>query len=133
LSDAGSPGRGRRVAIVDDHDAVRRSTARLLENAGYSVVLQAGTIGEALELLPTVPLDVVLIDLTLPDGDGAEAIGRVRAAASGAHVIAMSGDDPSTASARVLRAGGDGYVDKVSRGFVTTFTDALDRASPAPG
>jgi signal transduction histidine kinase/CheY-like chemotaxis protein len=55
------------VMLVEDQDAVRRSTARILEAAGYQVV-QAETGLQALEICETTPIDILVTDLIMPGG-----------------------------------------------------------------
>ena len=60
----------RRVLIVDDHPSFRASARRLLEDAGFDVVAQAGTVADALAAARDLRPDVILLDINLPDGDG---------------------------------------------------------------
>ncbi len=62
-----------RVFLVDDHEVVRRGVAEVLEDdPGITVVGEAGSVAEALARVPAVRPDVVVVDMRLPDGDGAE-------------------------------------------------------------
>ena len=62
-----------RVFLVDDHEVVRRGVAEVLEeDPGISVVGEAGSVSEALARVPAVRPDVTVVDMRLPDGDGAE-------------------------------------------------------------
>lgn len=67
------------VLVVEDYDALRRTTARMLSEAGYRVI-QAGTAAEALSVLErrNERVDVMLVDLLLPDIQGFELVRRVR-------------------------------------------------------
>ncbi len=60
-----------RILLVDDEQIVRRSMGRLLRMAGCEVV-EAGSGAEALELFPTLPFDLVLLDSHMPEMDGLE-------------------------------------------------------------
>ena len=62
-----------RVFLVDDHEVVRRGVAEVLEDdPGITVAGEAGSVAEALARVPAVRPDVVVVDMRLPDGDGAE-------------------------------------------------------------
>jgi CheY-like chemotaxis protein len=64
---------GVRVLLVEDHDVTRRAVAQLLADAG-AIVSQARTGREGMHLLAHGPHHVMLLDLMLPDIDGAELL-----------------------------------------------------------
>lgn len=68
------------VLLVEDHVVVREGLRLLLESgrARIRVAGEAGSIAEAHELLATTDVDVVLIDVVLPDGDGIQLCRHVR-------------------------------------------------------
>jgi DNA-binding NarL/FixJ family response regulator len=59
-----------RVLIVDDHDAFRSLARRVLEADGFAVVGEAADGAAAIEAVPRLRPDVVLLDVQLPDMDG---------------------------------------------------------------
>ena len=67
---------------------------------------------EAMEAIPKVKPDLVVLDLNLPDKDGIEVIKDIQALHAGLPVIAVSMNDEALYAPRVLRAGGRGYVTK---------------------
>ena len=68
-----------RVFLVDDHEVVRRGVAEVLEeDPVISVVGEAGSVAEALARVPAVRPDVTVVDMRLPDGDGAEVVFTLR-------------------------------------------------------
>ena len=81
-----------RVLVVDDEPHVRRVGRRLLERAGFEV-LEAADGPEAVERFRRDPegIDVVLLDLTLPSGDGIAVMGELRAIRDGVPVVISSG------------------------------------------
>jgi DNA-binding NarL/FixJ family response regulator len=67
-----------RIMLVEDHAAFRQALAALLsQEPALEVVAQAGSLAQARQMLHT-PLDVAVLDLSLPDGDGRELIGELR-------------------------------------------------------
>ena len=66
---------GVRVLLVEDHEDTAESLARLLHHRGYVVTI-AKTLGQALEKCAE-PFDVLLSDLSLPDGSGHELMRRL--------------------------------------------------------
>jgi DNA-binding response OmpR family regulator len=64
------------VLVVDDEEAVLDSLQSILENAGYRVVT-AQNGQKALEKAQFIPFDAILVDLKLPDIDGADLLLRL--------------------------------------------------------
>ena len=95
-----------RVMLVEDHLSFRQSLALL-------VVAQAGSLAEARELLDT-PLDVAVLDLNLPDGDGRDLIGELRRAHRGISVLVLSVTLRPGRFEEVLKAGADAVLRKVA-------------------
>jgi DNA-binding response OmpR family regulator len=90
------------VLIVEDSELVVGALRVLLEAKGF-VVSAAGTRASAIETLERVRPDLVLLDLTLPDGSGLDV---VRAGGSpGTRFIAMTGHDDALTEAECRAAG----------------------------
>lgn len=64
-------GKGHRVLVVEDDPSSRYGLKSLLESEGYEVA-EAAALSEAEESVRRMPPDVLILDITLPDGDGAE-------------------------------------------------------------
>jgi DNA-binding NarL/FixJ family response regulator len=73
-------GMATRILIVDDHPSFRASARMLLECEGYDVVGEAEDGEAALEAVPRLQPDVVLLDVHLPDIDGVEIARRLASA-----------------------------------------------------
>jgi two-component system, NarL family, response regulator LiaR len=99
-----------RVVIVDDHDFYRDGLRELLEEAGIAVLGDAASAEEALDLVPEVEPDVVIMDLGLPGMSGTQATSRLREIAPSAQVLVLtiSADDRDVSQAIV--AGACGYL-----------------------
>lgn len=103
----------KRILLVDDHPLMRRGQVDLLSREQDLMVCgEAGTAREAMAAIANLKPDLVLVDLTLPDKDGLELIKDIQALHPGLPVLAMSMQEESVYAARVLRAGGRGYVMK---------------------
>src|SRR5215208_1727949 len=101
-----------RVLLVDDRADFRRTFARLLERQpDLEVVAAAGSLAEGRTMLSGV--DVALIDRGLPDGDGLELIGELRAANPGATVLVISSTAEEIHPTDAIEAGADGVIDKL--------------------
>jgi DNA-binding NarL/FixJ family response regulator len=83
-----------KVMLVEDDTAFREAFAFVLSNEQeLEVVAQAGSLAEAREALDgglQVRLDVALLDLALPDGDGTDLIGELRRSNPAIKVIVLS-------------------------------------------
>jgi len=79
-----------RVLVVDDEDVVRAFCRDALQRAGYEVETASGA-REGIEKYRASPCDVVLMDVLMPGGDGAEATEMLMREYPEAKVIAMSG------------------------------------------
>ena len=91
------------VLVVEDNAAVSSAMRILFEYAGRRVSVAASVV-EALGIGTTDPAALVLLDLTLPDGNGLDLIEPLRAAGCGA-VVALTGHDDEATRARCLAAG----------------------------
>jgi DNA-binding NarL/FixJ family response regulator len=104
----------RRVMLVEDHAAFRQSLAALLgREPDLEVVAQAGSLAQAREILDT-PLDVAVLDLSLPDGDGRDLIGELRRRHSGISVLVLTVMLGPSHLEEVLKAGADAVLHKVA-------------------
>jgi DNA-binding NarL/FixJ family response regulator len=100
-----------RVAIVDADRRIRRSLGNLLSLAGLTVVGQAGTVEEALDLVETQRPTVILIDTRLPDVEAGEALATaIVARHPEIKVVLMGWSDRPEPGARL--AGFAGYLRK---------------------
>ena len=106
-----------RVFLVDDHEIVRRGVAEVLEeDPGITVAGEAGSVAEAMARVPAVRPDVVVVDMRLPDGNGAEVCRQLRARVPGVRTLVLTSYADPDAVAAAIRAGASGYVLKQVRG-----------------
>ncbi|MEV0678450.1 response regulator transcription factor [Actinosynnema sp. NPDC050436] len=103
-----------RVFLVDDHALFRAGVRAELDSITdeVDVVGEAGSVGEAVVGIGHVRPDVVLLDVHMPDGGGAEVLRQVRTALPDVVFLALSVSDAAEDVIAVIRAGARGYVTK---------------------
>ena len=99
--------RTRRLLLIEDDPDDVELTALMLRGLGSAWEVEVvGGIGAAVARLPAGGLDLILMDLGLPDGRGAEAVRRVVSQAGGLPVVVQTGADHDERVARdALQAG----------------------------
>ncbi len=96
---------------------MRQGLAQLINNeADLEVAWEAGTAGEALNLIGARESDLVLLDITLPDKNGLELIKDIQKQLPTLPLLVVSMHDEALYAERVLRAGGRGYIMKQAGG-----------------
>src|ERR687897_3878635 len=102
-----------RVMLVEDHLSFRQALTFLLSHEpDLEVVAQAGSLAQARKMLDT-PLDVAVLDLALPDGDGRDLIGELRRRNAGISVLVLSVMLGPGDLEEVLKAGAEAVLHKV--------------------
>jgi DNA-binding NarL/FixJ family response regulator len=113
-----------RVFLVDDHALFRTGVRAELDGAARDsagsprvvVVGEAGSVAEAVAGINHLKPDVVLLDVHMPDGGGAEVLRRVRQTQPDTVFLALSVSDAAEDVIAVIRAGARGYVTKTISG-----------------
>lgn len=100
-----------RVLVVDDEPAIRRFLRTSLGAQNFDV-LEAADARTALSQLAHTSIDVLVLDLGLPDMDGLEVIRTLREQGSAVPIIVLSSRGDETAKVRALDLGADDYVTK---------------------
>lgn len=99
------------VVIVDDHDLVRAGVKAQLGDA-VRVIGEAADVHEAVDAIADRTPDVVLLDVHLPSGTGADVIRAITARGIDTKFLALSVSDAPDDVISVIRAGARGYVTK---------------------
>jgi DNA-binding response OmpR family regulator len=121
----------RRVLVVDDDDDIRLLLEELLRSAGYGVAT-ARDGRAALRTFHERPCDLVVLDLSMPELDGFETLGRLRDL-SDVPVILLTARSGEIDKVRGFRAGADDYVVKpFGRQELLVRIEALLRRAPEP-
>jgi two-component system, NarL family, invasion response regulator UvrY len=102
-----------RVAIADDHPITRTALRCYLEEQeGIRVVAEAASGREAIDLVRTHPLDVLLLDLDMPGQSGIDALTMIKAKAEHVGVLILSGYPEHQYAVPLIRNGASGYLNK---------------------
>ncbi len=106
-----------RILIADDHDVVRRGVHLVLHNhEDFQVVGEVGSLSELNEFLESAAVDLILLDLRLPDGNGISAIPSIRTRAPDAVVVLLSAFGAPDNIRRAREAGAAGFLVKDADG-----------------
>jgi two-component system nitrate/nitrite response regulator NarL len=107
------PAKPLRVILVEDHTSFRQALALVLDREPeFTVVEQAGSLAEARRAAGGI--DVAIVDLALPDGNGADLIEDLRRLDPGVTVLVLSATLDRTNFAAAVEAGADGVLDKLA-------------------
>ncbi len=102
-----------RVGIVDDHAVVRAGLKQFLsEHVDIRVTGEAANGREALDLVRGGEVDVLLMDLSMPDSGGVDALAAIKARFPDLAVLILSGFPESHYATTLLRQGASGYLNK---------------------
>ena len=119
-----------RVLLVDDHLSFREPLAFMIEREpDIVVVAEAGSLAETRSALWDLSgrdeIDVAILDISLPDGEGVELVGDLRASHPGSAVLMLSAAKDEIRFVRAVEAGASGVMHKSVR--VAAIIDAVRR------
>jgi two-component system, NarL family, invasion response regulator UvrY len=104
-----------RVLIADDHPVVRRGLRQILEEAGDIVVgAEVGCPGEVLREVDEQRYGVVLLDISLPGGNGIDLIRELRRERPQVRVLILTAHPEAQYGVRAIKAGAAGFLNKES-------------------
>jgi DNA-binding NarL/FixJ family response regulator len=104
-----------RLLLVEDHVGFRGALAMVLNlQPGMEVVAECGSLSECRALEGLENVDVALVDLNLPDGEGTEFITVLRGANPVVRVLMLSASIEAGLRERAAAAGADGVLDKMT-------------------
>lgn len=120
------------ILVIEDEPAIAESISYALRREGYAVHA-AATLSEAEQAL--VGVDLIVLDLMLPDGSGFDLLGRLRREGESPAVIVLSSRDAEADRVAALETGADDYVTKPfsPREIVARVRAVLRRARPRAG
>lgn len=99
-----------RVVLADDHDIVRSGMRSIVDDSDVEVVGETNCGKGVLDLIKQHNPDLVILDVRMPDGDGLQALGRVKLDYPQLPVLMLSTYDNPTYIARAAALGANGYL-----------------------
>lgn len=99
-----------RLLIADDHEVVRSGIKSMLTGTDFKVVAEAATGAAAVKSAIENDVDVVLLDIRMPDGDGLTALGRIKLDKPRLPIVILSTFDNPTYIARAVALGAAAYL-----------------------
>ena len=99
-----------RVLVADDHEVVRCGLRSLVAGTEIEVVAEAASGEQAIRVVAEGGVDVLLLDIRMPDGDGLNTLGRVKLDYPELPVLLLSTYDNPTYIARAVALGAAGYI-----------------------
>lgn len=104
-----------KVLIADDHAVVRRGVREILEEAPLGLFVdETASAGETLKAVRDNAYDIVLLDISFPDGSGLDVLRQIRANCPHTRVLLLSMYPEEQYAQRALRLGASGYLTKDS-------------------
>lgn len=101
------------VLLVDDHPVWRDAMAQLIESSGdFDVSHMAGSCDEARAILQRNYFDLVVLDLSLPDGNGLSLVPDITQALPSSPIVVVTAETSVAAAVRALDAGAAGFLPK---------------------
>ena len=99
-----------RLLIADDHDLVRSGLKTMLQGSDIKVVAAVASGQEAVKYAVEKQVDVALLDVHMPDGDGLNALGRIKLEKPDLPILMFSYSDNPMHVARAVALGASGYL-----------------------
>lgn len=102
-----------RMMIVDDHEIVRHGLREVVRSiTGLAVVAEANTCYDALKQIENTSIDLILVDLSLPDGNGMGLVHTLKYLDPTPHIIILSATIDDDLLLEAMLAGASGYLTK---------------------
>jgi DNA-binding NarL/FixJ family response regulator len=116
-----------RLAIIDDHEALRDGLKVMLAEGGLEIVGTAANVASAMDLIDNSAPDVALVDIRLPDGKGTELTRDILARHPGLGIVLYTGDQDVELLYEGLDSGARGYALKA--GSIEELRDAIQQVA----
>ncbi len=100
------------VLIIDDHESVRAGIKSALSRAGHICVGEASTIAEARAQIAHANPQVIIVDLSLPDGNGLEIVSWARSISSRIGIVVLTLNSAQDYLLTVMKSGASAFVEK---------------------
>lgn len=102
------------LLLVEDNPADAQLVKELLAESRRETfqIVQAQRLSEAVEALRTTEVDVIVLDLRLPDAEGVQTVKVIRASAGETPIVVLTGDDDDDLALQCIDAGAQDYLSK---------------------
>ena len=115
------------IMIVDDNDMMRSILRGMLRGEYYEVVGEARNGSVAVEMAERLKPDIICLDIMMPEKDGLEALGEIKAARPETQIVMITGNaDPETVQESIMN-GASGFIVKPFN--AARVLDALEKAA----
>jgi two-component system, NarL family, nitrate/nitrite response regulator NarL len=102
-----------RLLLIDDHTVFRQALAFILNREpDWVVVGEAGSVAEGRRIIAETPIDVAVLDLGLPDGNGMALIREIRQRNPAATILALTASDSRASYVQAVAAGVSAFCQK---------------------
>lgn len=103
------------ILLVEDHSIVRLATLFIIRDLLPAVTSwETDNFPDALQVVSTRKLDLILLDINIPDGEGFQMIGKIRRLQPDVSIMIFSGIDEEVYAPHYLKAGANGFLSKNS-------------------
>jgi DNA-binding NarL/FixJ family response regulator len=100
------------VLVIDDHESVRAGIKSALSRAGHICVGEAGSISEARAQIAHTNPQVIVVDLSLPDGNGLEIVQWARSISERIGIVVLTLNPAQDFLLTVMKSGASAFVEK---------------------
>ncbi len=118
------------VLIIDDHESVRAGIKTALTRAGHICVGEAANIAEARAKIAHTNPQVIVVDLSLPDGNGLEIVVWARSISKEIGIVVLTLNTASDYLLTVMKSGASAYVEKSSP--LADLISAIEHSAVSP-
>lgn len=119
-----------KMLLVDDHEIVRDGLKTLMESQhGVDIVAEAKNGLEALEVCKNIEIDIVVMDVNMPEMDGIQATQKIKDKYPEVKILALTMSDNDVHIRKMIEAGASGYIlknagrDELKRAFEALMND----------
>ena len=118
------------VLVIDDHESVRAGIKAALSRAGHICVGEAGSISEARAQIAHTNPQVIVVDLSLPDGNGLEIVQWARSISERIGIVVLTLNPAKDFLLTVMKSGASAFVEKSAP--LAELTSAIEHSFIAP-
>lgn len=118
------------VLIIDDHESVRAGIKAALSRAGHTCIGEASTIAEARAQIAHTNPQVIVVDLSLPDGNGLEIVSWARSVSNRIGIVVLTLNSAQDYLLTVMKSGASAFVEKSAP--LAELISAIEHSYKAP-